>query len=331
MANADCDTADRPAAENKRSWCPKAESINFFAAVLFYAVTVAALVLFAFTVALIELSPQNILTMAVIAGGIGGGLTLALIGGEKLGLRFPGHESNTKVFEPGFVGEIFVGIMAAAVMFGIGGGVADLKPFEYVEGKSDLYSLWFRNFALAHLSGFLGISLIKKLASGMLDTAAVADLKQEAKKTEGDTAYLLGLQAMESKQLEAAENYMRKALEVEGTKSIRAYIGLAQVMKRRGRIGEALSLLNEALERQDSEPMKSRVAKAYFNRACYLSVGAQGATLTDGEVSKVIESLDRAFKHDKALARDVKSDPDFEKALQSARFSQHLEQALHAA
>lgn len=303
------------------------DTLEFIGAITVYIGGLIALVLASFSIVLVEITPPNLLIIAVICGGVGGGLTLALIGGEKLGLKLPGQESGTKVFEPGFIGEIFVGVMAAAVMFGVG-SVSDLRPFEYKPKEDDFYSLWFRNFALAHLSGFLGIQLIKKLASGFLDQADVRDLKEDAQRHEGQTAYLSGIEAIKSTQLDAAEAFMRKALEIEGQTSIRALVGLAMVLKRRGKLGDAIATINEAIAHAGTEPMKSRVAKAYFNRACYVSFGALGETLTEAELDRVIADLDHALAIEKALAREIKKDPDFEKALKSERFVKYVERAL---
>jgi len=292
-----------------------------------YLLSFFALLLVAVYFAVADWNPKVLLFVAIILGGMFGGLTLALLGGEKLGLKFPGAPSDSEPFEPGFLGDVFVGIMAAMVMFGIGGGVASLSPFKYEASTDDLATLWLRNFALAHLSGFLGLNLIKRLSSQLLDKAAIQSKLEDVDRTKIDTDFLLGLQAMQSGQYAIAESYMRKAMEKEGQTNIRSYIGLAMVYKRTGRWAEAFSNLNTAISMKEIEKLSSRVAKAYFNRACYRSASAEGDTPSENEMKFLIEDLKAAFAIEPDLVRGVGPDPDFDKARKVESFTSFIKES----
>jgi hypothetical protein len=256
------------------------EAAEILLGILIYVLCFIALALGLFELRFVADYPRFLLVLAVLSGGCCGGLVLSLIGGEKLGLKFPGRPADSEPFQPGFLGDVFVGLMAAMVMFGVGAGVADLGAFRVAPGQ-DLVGAWMRNFGLALLSGFVGLNLIKRLSSQLIDKAEIASKLEEVGKQKTDTAYLLGLQAIRANQLDEAERYMRQALEAEGETNIRSYIGMAMICARRQQWGQAAAYLKDALSKKDIEKLPSRVAKAYFNSACYISAGSAGEAPTD--------------------------------------------------
>ena len=60
------------------------------------------------------------LVLAIFLGGMGGGFTLVLIGGERYGLKLPGTVGGTDhKYDPGYLGDIFVGVMSAFLGIGV--------------------------------------------------------------------------------------------------------------------------------------------------------------------------------------------------------------------
>ena len=211
--------------------------------------------------------------------------------------------------------------MAALVVFGLGTGIGNLAPLTAPHGKT-LLSAGLTNFATAYVAGFLGINLIRSLSKQFLENAKIKDQLADAQQTKLDTDFLMGLQAMDAKQYQTAEMLMRKAIEAEKNTTIRAYIGLAQVIWRiGGRGGEAISTVSDALRNQAIEKEPSRVATAYFNRACYVAAMMDSA---NPQIKPVIEDLAACFKLAPSWPADVRADADFAKAWKVQEFIDYM-------
>lgn len=268
------------------------------------------------------LPPEASMLLLIVLGGVLGGFTLALAGGEEFGLRFPGTAAGSR-WSPGFLGDIFVGAMSATTIFGVGAGVADMAPLA-VPPDASIWAIGLRNFALAYLAGFLGINLIRSLSKQVLDKQAITERLAEVGRKVEDAEIMLGYKAIDEGQLDVAETYMCRAIESEGNKSIRAHCGLAMVHRRKERIGEAIQRVSIAIEKQAIETEPSRVALAYFNRASYYAYAINDSNRA-AYVQNCIADLKQSFTKTPTLHLDVPAEPDFAKAWQSPEFVQFME------
>jgi len=251
---------------------------------------------------------HGLLVVGVLLGGIGGGFTQALSGGERYGLKMPttraGAGSVQKV-DPGFIGDMFVGLMAG--ILGISLCSRTLKTSLFDPSGSSLIDLWFMDFGIAFVSGFLGLRLIKAISTKFMQEQRLKeaeDLAVESKElataNAGTSAYLSGQQSLRSGQLDLAEDLFRKGIEYDRGTSIRCIVGLAQLQRRRHKYTEAIETLDEAIRLQHIESVVSRVAVAYWNRACYRllarpdSVEAKDAAVADLEKSVALQESFRS-------------------------------------
>ena len=97
---------------------------------------------------------------------------------------------------------------------------------------------------------------------------------------------------------------------------------MAQVIWRiGGRGGEAISTVSDALRNQAIEKEPSRVATAYFNRACYVAAMMDSA---NPQIKPVIEDLAACFKLAPSWPADVRADADFAKAWKVQEFIDYM-------
>lgn len=269
-----------------------------------------------------ESAPFTILISAILLGGVGGGFTLGLIGGERYGLKLPGKVGNDAKVDPGFLGDVFVGIMSAFLgiglasrtlktdLFSIPMTIADKQGLSFpVEGA--LAELWFLNFCIAYVSGFLGLRLVKGLSERFLQETKLKDKLEQVDHNEGATAYLSGQSSLALQLFDEAEDYFKKAFRLDKGNEVRSLLGLARVYKRQRRYAEALSTADEAISRRSSRDSIERMAAAYWNRACYRALVIKDATtLQRGTTENVYQDLEESLRLKPEFRNDLSKEED---------------------
>lgn len=249
---------------------------------------------------------HGLLLVAIACGGIGGGLTFALVGGEKYGITPPGRHGDGKTkFDPGFLGDIFIGLMTG--FLGIAVCARSLKISLFDPAASPLIDLWFVNFAIAYISGFLGLRLVKAVSKKFLDQLQLKETVEQTLLNEADNAALLGSEAIRDKDYETAEGLFKKCIQLDNGSSIRGLIGLARAQSRMGNLGDAIATLDDAIQLRRKEPLPRRVAVAFFNRACYRMLADP-----NGEASKslAIKDLAESTRLVPSFALDLRKEED---------------------
>ena len=180
----------------------------------------------AITISLVILSNSRveagIFFVAIVLGGIGGGFTLGLIGGERYGLKLPGKVGSDHKFDPGFLGDIFVGLMSS--FLGIGVASRTLKTDLFSTTEVSAIELWFVNFSIAYICGFLGLRFIKGVSEKFLQEAQIKENSERLTKAEGTNAFLSAQTALSAGQFDEAENLYHKAINLDKENEARARI-----------------------------------------------------------------------------------------------------------
>lgn len=256
---------------------------------------------------------HGLLLTAVLLGGIGGGFTLALSGGERYGLKFPGmHGGGDTKFDPGCLGDMFVGLMAGCL--GVSLCSRNLKTSLFDPASSSMADLWFMDFGIAFVSGFLGLRLIKTVSTKFMQEQQLKhtqELAEESKElasaSAGTNVYLEGQEAIRTGQYKYAEQCFQKGIDLEEGKSIRSMIGLAQAYRWLGLLPEAIAKLDDAIRFRSWEQVESRLAVAYWNRACYKVL-----SMPDSERAKAsaLEDLQQAIELQESFRQSLNSDTD---------------------
>jgi len=267
-----------------------------------------------------RLGPLGFLLDAIIVGGIGGGFTLALIGGESYGLKMPGRAGGSaQKLDPGFLGDVFVGLMAGCLGIGFGiwskvfTGLFDLKRAPFVE-------LVFCDFAIAYTCGFLGLRLVKTVSAQVLRRA---ELEQKIEANEADNTYMKAEALVESGQFEEALAFYRKTATLDERGSTRSLIGMARAYRRLKRFGDALACLDHALEMKDREPEKHRIPVAYWNRACYRAIATPDPAT---QIERIVEDLREAVKLQSSFSHDLTEDEDLTVVRTNPKFRELLKE-----
>jgi hypothetical protein len=287
---------------------------------------VALVLLVAFVVGLVMLGSRlgrlGWLLDAIIMGGIGGGFTLALVGGESYGLKMPGRAGGSaRKFDPGLFGDVFVGLMAGFLGIGFGiwaktfSGLFDVTHEPFAE-------LAFTDFAIAYACGFLGLRLIKAVAARVLKTEELEQKLMKTEANEADVAYLKGAELLRDDQFEAARDLFLKSKTLEGEGSIRSLIGLGRAYRRLGTMGDAIAVLDEAVQKKDKDGNPHRIAVAYWNRACYRTLASSDV---DKEIDAVLGDLEEAIKLQASFAHDLTTDKDLTKIQEAPKFKAFAE------
>lgn len=211
--------------------------------------------------------PVGLLIVAIIIGGLGGGFTLGLSGGERYGLKMPGTTGIDHKWDPGFLGDLFVGLMSG--FLGIGVVLRGVSSELFLISKNGLVELWFIDFSVAFVSGFLGLKLVKAVSERFFDKEELKDKMDKVDANAGATAFLTAQEGITAGQLDEAEKNYRRALALDPHNQVRALIGIARVQRRKNNLVEAIATLDDAIRMGDKEHMKGRTAVAYWNRACY--------------------------------------------------------------
>jgi tetratricopeptide (TPR) repeat protein len=269
----------------------------------------------------------GLLIFAIICGGIGGGFTLALVGGENYGLRMPRRvpggttpDGNPEKIDPGCFGELFVGLMAG--LLGVAVACRTLKIEMFKPSDADpLVQLFFVDFGIAYVSGFLGLRLIRAVSERFLyDTvkAQGQDLKEVAREQKFQSAQ----DAFREKQYDVAEHLFREQIQADGSTTIRGFIGLGRTLKRLGRFGDAIAVVDEAIRIRDREELPGRVAVAYWNRACYKALSSGDV---EHDIDEIIADLQEALKIQPSYKLDLLSEEDLAKVREHPKFKALVE------
>lgn len=279
-------------------------------------------------------NPAALLLGAILFGGIGGGFTLGLIGGERYGLKLPGKVGNDTKVDPGFLGDIFVGVMASFLGIGLASRTLKTDLFSIstvVADKSgvvttldnSLIELWFLNFCIAYVSGFLGLRLVKGLSERFLQETKLKDKLDQVDHNEGVTAYLSGQSALALGLVEEAEDYFKKAFKLDKGNEVRSLLGLARVYKRQGRYFEAFSTVDEAISRKSENDSPERMATAYWNRACYRALILKTSTAAGrGTVENVFKDLEESLRLKPEFRNDLTTEQDLTSVYEEGRFKE---------
>jgi len=286
------------------------------------------------------------LLIAVLVGGAAGGFTNSLTGGQEFGMRHPntrGHKPRREaaaaetlsaipgkthsrepdsVFDPGYLGDTFIGLMAGCV--GIAFVTHNLKasPWDYTSVA--LVDTWFLDFALSYVCGFLGLKLIKSVAENVFagdkvreakKTAALAQerldaVEKDVDDTKGAALFLNGIVALQQKDYDTAELMFNESMKVEGWRTTRALISLARVERRRHNLVKAIALLDEAISQESKEKKPSRVAVAFWNRACYRTLQRLAQPSPENAIGRILADLRESIKIEPSFSSEL-GDPDF--------------------
>lgn len=253
------------------------------------------------------LEQYGAIVTAIVCGGLGGGFTLALIGGKRYGLTFPGRVGveNDKI-DPGFYGDLFVGLMSA--FLGVGIAVRSMETRIFPKpGENNIVELWFMDFAFAYICGFLGLKFIKSISNKFLNENEINQRLEQVEKKEAVAEYLLAQEAVDIGQLDEAERLYRRVLATPGYEVL-ALIGLGRVYRRRDRFGEAIAWLDRAIGVRDNEIESSRLAVVYWNRACYRLLASESV----GDRRQAIDDLRISVGIQPSFKLDLLKDPDLE-------------------
>jgi len=256
---------------------------------------------------------HGLLLLAVTLGGIGGGFTLALSGGERYGLKMPARHGGTDTkIDPGYLGDMFVGLMAG--LLGVSVCSRNLKTSLFDPNTSSLVDLWFMDFGIAFVSGFLGLRLIKTVSTKFMQEQQLRETHELAEESKelasglaGTNAFLAGQEALRAGQYDLAEQCFQRGQSLDGETTIRCLIGLGQAYRCMGKLPEAIAILDDAIGQKDRETVKSRVAVAYWNRACYKVLA-----VPDSERAKesALDDLQQAVQLQDSFRQDLNSEPD---------------------
>ena len=276
-----------------------------------------------------KLDKIGFLVDAIIVGGLCGGLTYALRGGERYGLKLPGRMDNTEKLDPGFVGDVFVGLMAGCLGMGFGiwtkvlVGSFDVDHQPFVE-------LVFVNFAIAYACGFLGLKLVKGISEQVFreEVMKLDNIEKRVEASEADTSYNKAEGLCDAGQFEVAHTYYRKTATLDPKGATRALIGMGRALRGQGMLGEAISVLDQAIGLREKEPEKHRIPVAYWNRACYRALIANNA---DVELDKILADLREAVRLQPAFVHDLTADRDLTGLQENHKFKQLLEEcSMHS-
>lgn len=262
--------------------------------------------------------------VAIVLGGTGGGFTLGLVGGERYGLKMPGKVGVDHKFDPGFWGDVFVGLMAGFLGVGVASRTLKTDLFTVSSAaatptSAQLVELWFVNFSIAYVCGFLGLKLVKSLSERFLQEARLKDNLERVERNEEITAFLSAQAAVEMGQLTEAETLFERALALDTGSGVRPLIGLGRVYKRQKRFDDAIRVLNDAISRKDREHIAERIAIAYWNRACYKVLAiAEGSRKY--ELTSAFEDLEQAVDMKPAYRQDLSGETDLTSVKSDARF-----------
>ena len=253
------------------------------------------------------LSPELLFAGAMALGGIGGGFSAALSGGKQYALRMPGPKKNdgTKDFEAGFVGDLFIGLMTG--FLGIGLADTFFRPEIFPSSDKSLLFQLIHYFAIAFISGFLGLRLIRMVTSQMHPD--LKEFEERIEKNEVAQLYDEAERAIESGDEQTALENFERVIECDGRLRLRGYIGKARVLKRLGKLQEAIETLNFALGKSYSHERKANRAIALFNRACYRALALNSSTSAHS-IEDIARDLEGAIKLRPEFAGDIKTDDD---------------------
>lgn len=273
-----------------------------------------------------DASPVKKLIAAVALGGLGGGFTLGLIGGERYGLKLPGNSGIDRKFDPGFIGDTFVGLMAGILGTATASRVlkTDLFALPKVDVPSSIpggamVELWLLNFSIAYVCGFLGLKLIKNLSERFLQEVQLKEGLERVEHTEGATAFLSGQAAISEKQYIEAQQFFKNALLIDKGNEVRSLVGLARAYRGQKRYLEAIRTLDDAVSRSDREPLKDRMAVVYWNRACYRTLMNQ-TTLTAQVKDEIFKDLEASLELQPDFRKDLPRDEDLTAIFNDDRF-----------
>lgn len=279
--------------------------------------------------ALVVLSRQaggeiGLFFVAIVLGGTGGGFTLGLVGGERYGLKMPGKVGVDHKFDPGFWGDVFVGLMAGFLGVGVASRTLKTDLFTVSSAAStptsaQLVELWFVNFSIAYVCGFLGLRLVKSLSERFLQQALLKDNLERVERNEEITAFLSAQAAVDMGQFSEAETLFERALALDTGSGVRPLIGLGRVYKRQRRFDDAIRVLTDAISRKEREHITERIAVAYWNRACYKVLA-----VADGsrkyEIASAFEDLEQSVNMKPSYRQDLSGETDLTSVRLDARF-----------
>jgi hypothetical protein len=275
-----------------------------------------------------SLSPLQNLCLAMVLGGLAGGFTLALIGGESYGLKMPGVYGAHKQgkVDPGFFGDVFVGLMAAGLGIGLGTWAEIFKtsPFDAPTEPAKFASRWVADFAIAYVCGFLGLRLIKTVSMRVLKEAELEENLKKTEQNEVDNLYSRAQEAVRNGQYDIAANMFHSVQELEGQNSIRALIGLARCEKRMGRYGDAVASLDRAIAQSPNEKEAYRLPVAYWNRGCYKTLAYKDNLAP--HLADIVNDLKEAIRLQGSFKVDLRTDEDL-KVLQGEPIFEELAKA----
>lgn len=267
-----------------------------------------------------------LLVMAVIFGGLSGGFTLALAGGETYGLKMPGraNDNSRLAMDPGFLGDMAVGMLTAFLAVGFANQLTTIALFDAnkLTSASEFAGLWFANFGFAYVAGYLGLKLVKRISDDFIKqlnvsrlSTDVEGLKSNYRTVAADSMCTLGNQAINLKQYGEAEMLFQSANEIESANTVRSEVGLARALRWQDRFPEAQKLLDKAIAEKGKEKIPGRLSVAYWNRACYRA-------LSDGlpAIDEVITDLKEAFRLNPAMGPDDLNDVDLDKVRPDPKF-----------
>lgn len=262
--------------------------------------------------------------VAIVLGGTGGGFTLGLVGGERYGLKMPGKVGVDHKFDPGYWGDVFVGLMAGFLGVGVASRTLKTDLFAIsstasTPNSAQIVELWFVNFSIAYVCGFLGLKLVKSLSERFLQEAHLKDNLQRVERNEEITTFLSAQAAVDMGQLSEAETLFERALALDTGSGIRPLIGLGRVYKRQRRFDDAISVLTDAIKRKDREFITERVAISYWNRACYKVLA-----IDDGsrkyDLGSALDDLEEALNMKPAYRQDLSGESDLTSIKSNDRF-----------
>lgn len=246
----------------------------------------------------------------LLFSGAAGGFLNSLSGAPSYKLQIPFYQDR-KTIDTGFLGHIFagtitgvVGVFFAAKILELDIWVWDLHTSNVdAGGKICGVKRLFTISSLAILSGYLGISMISKLANAMLKQLAndVDELKKEADETKADEL------CTRAKLQNFDNNYREAIVTVEKSISLhetpRAWGVKAKSYKLMDRCDLAISCLNKAISLDETDP--GRIAIYYWNRACYKSMQKE-------EPEGIVADLEMSISYAPEFEKDLKGEPDLE-------------------
>jgi tetratricopeptide (TPR) repeat protein len=228
-----------------------------------------------------------------------GGATGALLRSERR-IELCRYESPDRI-DPGILGDLALGLGGAATVIFLFGGTLKFDPKNH-----DTYVIL---ISVSFIAGASGKRILELAVKKLEDMAALK--KELLVGTAGAEHYTHEARKhLDRGQLTEAMESVRQAIAAD-PKFVSAYVEKGRILKRMGKLEEALDTVEEGLKIEANNP------QLLYNQACY-------ECLLGRPIDEFMDGLGKAFAFQPKLAEEARNDPDFSTINGSEQFKQLL-------